>query len=260
MTKSRKCIFCGAGKVTKEHFWPEWAHEFLPQYPDSYRTKGLISSIHKGMIPVGRKNDRRQGHTWNLTFRAVCSACNNGWMNQLESAARSTLTSLATGSCDKLSISAAANVSRWITMKIMVSEQDKDDLSVISHKEREAFKQRRVPPENFRIWIADCQDQGWQAGYVRHALALSHKPSSGLHKNTHSVAFGFGRLYVYVLHSHLEVVVENINFDPEVVLPLYPAPSKVSWPPRRVITGIEGHMIASALNKFISTPNVKWIP
>lgn len=28
-----RCIFCGGGNLSKEHFWPEWASALLPRHP-----------------------------------------------------------------------------------------------------------------------------------------------------------------------------------------------------------------------------------
>ena len=76
-----KCVFCGGGPLTKGHIWPEWMQQILPPKKHHLQFTGQIASIAPG-APV--KQRLRQGHAGQRKPRNTCSACNTGWMSNIE--------------------------------------------------------------------------------------------------------------------------------------------------------------------------------
>ena len=84
MNHSKPCVFCGATRgLSKEHFWPEWLSSYLPPaVPNSH-----ITELHSGEGKQPQRLERqsqRPGAVKTKKIRAVCAACNNGWMSTVE--------------------------------------------------------------------------------------------------------------------------------------------------------------------------------
>ena len=79
-----RCPFCdGDRHPTKEHVFPEWLLEELGL------TKTPTKAIHQ-TISGQAKNTRSMNHG-GMVLGKVCGDCNNGWMSELEAAARPVL-------------------------------------------------------------------------------------------------------------------------------------------------------------------------
>jgi hypothetical protein len=64
------CLFCGGEPLTREHAFPQWLYGALG-------VQGRVS------IATGGHTLRRVPE-FDVTLRAVCGACNHGWLNELE--------------------------------------------------------------------------------------------------------------------------------------------------------------------------------
>ena len=85
-SEKRVCVFCGGTPVTLEHVWPRWVAAILAD---------------GGPVQVERGVDDEPA-TWQqvsleVTIRRVCAICNNGWLSELEQAAKPRLEPLILG-------------------------------------------------------------------------------------------------------------------------------------------------------------------
>ena len=109
--------------MSGEHFWPQWAAPLLPNGADlSYRADAHFFDHATGSRTAPPQNRRRQGPIINRKVKTVCRSCNSGWMNQLEQAARPDITALASDQEHVLDAEAQERLTRWVLMKVMVSE------------------------------------------------------------------------------------------------------------------------------------------
>jgi hypothetical protein len=94
-----RCIFCGAGGLSKEHIWSEWTYELVPPIPGGEHVKTVYQSAkHNPKITGVESSKQRQGSTNTIKLYAVCKTeCNNGWMSRLDEAAKPLLTPLILG-------------------------------------------------------------------------------------------------------------------------------------------------------------------
>src|SRR6516164_11512228 len=96
----RSCIFCGRADLSREHIWPEWAHQFVrkPAPLGRYFKKQFASSPNNPNIRGGTVSKGRQGDVTAITLKVVYgNHCNNGWMSRLETKAKPILVPLLTG-------------------------------------------------------------------------------------------------------------------------------------------------------------------
>lgn len=84
------CIFCGAsGKMTAEHVLPNWLTSIgLASEPVVETASGWLNRSPQS---------RGSGRPFQTRVKAVCAACNNGWMSELEQIARRILTPIIRG-------------------------------------------------------------------------------------------------------------------------------------------------------------------
>jgi hypothetical protein len=260
---AKKCIFCGAGNLSKEHFWPVWASAFLPKYPNNQRAEQTISAGLNHRFDARSDVKHRPGHTWNKTIRVVCISCNNGWMSEIESLAQPILTPLILGQNFVINSNNATIIARWITLKVMVGEQNQPENCVITADQRTKFFSSFEIPDNLVIWIARCGVDGWESAYWRHAATVSLLPfmPKNRSKNMHSVAFGIGDLFIYVVHANVTGISLDDVFRIEgSAFKLYPFIKPILWPPNKSLTAENASRIAHAFNDLLSSNQTSWQP
>lgn len=107
-----KCVFCGlslSGNKSKEHIFPRWIQE---RYGLS--DEGLLQTHFSENGKV--ISDRHHSLNKHVSGR-VCLNCNNGWMSELEVAAKSLITQLAESITDlyQLGSSDCFTIAKWAT-------------------------------------------------------------------------------------------------------------------------------------------------
>ena len=218
-----RCIFCEEGGLSKEHFWPEWASALLPHYPNNRHVEQLFTTENAKLVAPPELRSR-QGHSWTKTIRAVCKRCNNGWMSELETAVKPILIPLIATQPHELTVEAMGVLGQWIALKIMVGERNHPEVAVTPQEDRSKFRATREIPANFRIWIARCGTAGWETGYLRHAATIGTSPivtPQHRFKNIQSVAFGIGDLFVFVVHTTVDGVLNSNPSESEAVVRIF---------------------------------------
>jgi hypothetical protein len=79
---------------------------------------------------------------------------------------------------------------QWIPLKIMLGERNYPGEAMTPQEDRSAFRSTLEIRPNFRIWIAKCDERGWQTGYLRHAATIGRSPIVMPHhklKNIHRI-------------------------------------------------------------------------
>jgi len=258
-----RCVFCEGGDLTKEHFWPDWASALLPKYAGNLRVEQFLTITERTRLAAPPDVSSRQGQTWTKKIRAVCRSCNNGWMSALESAAKPILTPLITTQEHILTVEAMTTLAQWIALKVMVGERNHPEESVTPLEDRAKFRTALEIPQNFRTWIGKCGTGGWESGYLRHAATIGTSPIVMPHhrfKNIHSVAFGIGDLFVFVIHTTVNRVLHSNPSQSVALIPIFPAAGPCAWPPPRSLSVSEANNTANALDRSFRSPRFRWAP
>lgn len=267
-TKVRKlCIFCDRAADSKEHFWPEWMHELLPQLPDPRHSRQSFT-YHPSGAQDTRGVDGRQGAVHTIKMRVVCSDCNNGWMNRLERDVRPFLTPLIEWQPIALDFEQMAVIARWIAVKCIVAEHADADTSVTPKVDRIAMREHGTIPAHFRIYAANhnVQNSCW---YYRHSVCLGANgpvidpPLDGTSRNVQTISFTLGGLFVHVNAARAQ----DFEIESWHSIPLFHQNSRL-WPfqhhemvwPRRPLLDLKGMgLIAGTLTTIIEASNLTWI-
>jgi hypothetical protein len=258
-----RCIFCGGGNLSKEHFWPEWASSLLPSYPINQHVEHSVTVSNKTIVNSS-KIRKKPGNAWTKKIRVVCETCNSGWMSNLETAAKPLLTPLIAGTPCTITESSALTIARWIALKVLVGEHNIKGEAVATKEERECFRAMLAIPDNVRIWIGCCGVDGWQTAYWRHVGTVSLSPDikpEHKFKNIHSVTFGIGELLVCVVHTTVNGLDLTFNHDQGgLTTSLLPFDRPINWPPAKTLTGFEATFVARGLDDLFRSNNVVWKP
>ncbi len=145
---TRNCIFCGVGKLTREHEWAQWLHPYLKTgemgFVRSELRDNTTGQLHYDRIYPGSILDK--------TLKTVCSACNNGWMSRLQTRAKPYIIALLKDEDIILDAEAQGIVASWAVMfSIVAYTRSGNDL--IPFLERITFSETQRPNMNWRAWI-----------------------------------------------------------------------------------------------------------
>ena len=133
------CIFCGEGRLTKEHVWPDWLRNYIRRSGVRTRHRSgdfIIQNERINSSNVGFGKQNRTGNVTSRKLRVVCGDCNNGWMSRLQKAAKPLLVQLIE---KKWCINTERDheiISNWITMFTMVAEFLNPSRVAVSNLER----------------------------------------------------------------------------------------------------------------------------
>jgi hypothetical protein len=218
------CVFCGHPKRTNEHVFPQWLLGVIPGH-------GPI--VHRGDAPPGSVAESREWTTDVITFKAkvVCArTCNNGWMNDLEKAARPFLESMIGGYGRTLYDRGRTVVAYWGLKTAMMIDfaQEPEHRSVRASDYPSLYKRQGVLPNTF-VWLAASR-------FGRGALARNRTLTANL--GTKRLE-GFGATLNV---GHLVIEVVRLDGEPVNAIDIggklgpglqriWPASRPVTWTP-----------------------------
>jgi hypothetical protein len=257
-----KCIFCGGGKLTKEHFWPDWVGPILGVGNTVNRTEDVWTRSAGQQIPTLQHRKERPGPTHKKKIRKVCAKCNNEWMSKIESTSKSILEPLILARNTTISSEDQHKLAIWVTLKTFIAEWNDPNKVVSPQQLRTHFMTASAIPPNLSIWIAQCGQDGWKTAYFRDIHTIGFSPEERFFRtspNIQCITFGMGELLVHVRHLTVEGIQINLNNIEGLIFKIWPNPSSILWPPSRKLQHYEVSRIANVIGWLHSQPNVGWI-
>lgn len=254
----RRCIFCGRGGLSGEHIWPDWASPLLPD--SSSMERGVSTQVGKAQIVTSERVRSRQGGTKKVKVRAVCAPCNRTWMSRIEMSAKDLLTCLIHGYGITLLPAGQQALAEWVTLKMMVAEQDVPALAAFSQIDRENFYERRTIPPGLSVVLYHCGEGTWRSAYQRRAatmLPIGQVPPAGFdpnEKNLSTVTFGIGELLIFGLYARTPGLFGL--FDIPTATRLVPPQDRAVWPPPMRLTAAGAEHVARQMDDVIRSPKV----
>jgi hypothetical protein len=105
----RKCLFCKNEANSKEHIIPAWLLSIFPKTDERFQFE--IGNKKPVLLP-----------TIERTFKAVCTACNTGWMSALEMEAAPLLRSFVFDISRRIDEAGATALALWSIKTAMMNE------------------------------------------------------------------------------------------------------------------------------------------
>jgi len=155
---TERCVFCGQKPTTKEHIYPKRWHKHL-----------LRRSTTQNSVRIDiRYRDRIEGAIFKIPPlrdwqpKAVCGACNNGWMRELEERLDPLMSRLINGRKASLSNTDVGDLAMWAIMKVMVVHHRVTRAS----QRREMRKKEKAPCDGWGMWIATYKRKAWKTEFI----------------------------------------------------------------------------------------------
>ena len=155
-------MFCGRTPLTLEHVWPQWVAAALPgEGPLRVERRAL------GEAPVSWERVSLE-----ITVRRVCVGCNNGWMSELETAAKPILEPLVLGRSRTLIAAEVETAALWCAKTALMFQWTHPDRRQTPDAHYRWLCQNRTPPPNTFVWIAGYSGTRWSGWYNHQILGL----------------------------------------------------------------------------------------
>jgi hypothetical protein len=260
-----RCLFCGGNRLSKEHIWPQWTSDLLPKAAAGAHIEHFMVRTSKIGATLRQERKQRPGQVTTKKIRVVCVKCNNEWMSVLESSVKTFMPSMMLGHPITLSQESQQLFVQWVTLKLLVAEQNRPAESIWHQSDRDAFFRERTIPAGMTVWIAQCYSELWQNAYLRHAATFgmdrNARPADG-RKNSQVTAFGIGQLFILAMASMAKGVDLGafFSFD-ERFTAIWPATGRdLNWPPPAPITHDQANRASMAFEELVRHSRTLWIP
>ena len=234
----RPCMFCGVrrpgNRMSGEHLWSDWMKDLLPP-----GTEYIEELINFTAPPVKKIKDvitrSRQGGAHTKKIEVVCGDCNSVWMSKLENRVKPFAAPMIKGQFVALDKAARISLAKWITLKILVLEQEHPIGTPPSpiHPQSSLcdFKDAQLIPSGIRIWIGHGVGTEWQTRVSRWSGGMSlvagenfpadFRPPTGP-RNIESVTWGIGHLRLFVIATTDSNVHDRLIYDMSGLTSLWP--------------------------------------
>jgi hypothetical protein len=233
---NRKCIFCDQPKkLTKEHLWSKWTRQLV--------SHDMLKHEYADQVFKVNGVDR--------SFR---------WMSSWDDAGKPVLSLLIKGDSAFLDASSQKLIATWIAMKTMVGEFYDPAKAAVPLRERQFLRDRRQPPDNWKIWIGNYTRDKWAGEWVHSAIGIDSAQGIARRRtkipNTQTTTFVVGKLYAHIFSSEILDIIEGITLGKiglEKLAQIWPIrESFVGWP-TNALDDVDADMIAISI--FLSLKN-----
>ncbi|MGI5184719.1 hypothetical protein ACQEVZ_51535 [Dactylosporangium sp. CA-152071] len=241
---ARRCVFCGNAGLTREHVIPRWLTDVLPEQA-RFRGQDQMAVLLHPDHAVDGPHHREMPETFNSsTVKTVCGSCNNGFMNDIETVTRPYLSTMIRGRLAMpLSVEAVTAVATWAVKTSLMAQLTGSEPASIDRVYQDFYATRR-PTDACLVWAAAIDDEDWalRAECRLMLYVLDGPPANGDDPpNLLTVAIGLGGLLLYTI---IDPVLGPSTWNPTAVfrgalVPLWPDPRPVTWPPSRVLRPAE---------------------
>jgi hypothetical protein len=143
------CIFCGTKPTTLEHIVSQWTYDVFSQDPRGVPEKGE----HRRYSSAGVERIWESAKP-TITARCVCKGCNDGWMNDIESAARPALSAMIRGEHVILDQRAQDEVAAWLGLKAIVERYSNSPIKPVQPEWIAYYREHRCPPDTWHVRIS----------------------------------------------------------------------------------------------------------
>ncbi len=239
------CIFCEGALRSEEHVWSEWTRQLIGATRDTHHwiVSGVTNS--RGEIVREYTTKRIQGGIHNVTVKAPCEKCNNGWMNVVDSAARPYLEHLFLGRSRNLTHWAQRSLARLLVMKFMVLEFFGDIEPLCPQEERDCFRRGVDPSERWRIWIGSQGARNINRTQTRHSIT----EANAAHTTVQIIAMGdLVAIGAYSTRKQQLPVIERSNL---IYRQIFPIGEAFRWPPLTSIDRKELRLIQKSAQSIL---------
>lgn len=242
----RGCAFCGGRPLTREHVWPDWVRRLVADAPAMrYRQRMEFES-------TAREKRDFMLRPFALTVKAVCAACNNGWMSRLEQAAQPLLMPGLHGRGKRLSPGAQQTLATWAFKSALVYALTRRSLRGVPDAHYEHLLMHGSPPQQCVVWMGAYN--GPEPAFVQLAGMAISRPgelvSSESRPNVFIFTLTMGPIFLQVFASGDPQAfdVTTARFSDPRLRTIWPPDEPFDWTPSRGLGRGELQRYADAIH------------
>lgn len=194
-----------------------------------------------------------------MTVKAVCMACNSGWMNEIEERARPYLTRLikAEDPPQELGDVAIKALATWVVKTTLMAQLTSAEGAAGLREVYHAFFATRTPPDNCVVWVAAHGAADWALRVELVSALIATESDGGATPadpvNTISATLGLGHaLFHVVLTARPSVSYPPLDEIHPGVLRLWPGVSVIILPPGAWFRGEIAWVISRSFAYWVS--------
>lgn len=247
------CIFCGRKPTTREHAIPRWAAEVVSEYwPRWVGSEGIIEqkrvsdqgthSVHSVETPSGALS---------IVVRVVCTACNNGWMSDLETSVEPLVRRLIVGKAVDLPADRHEQLATWSVKTMMLLQFLHPERQPVPSEHHHLFRRDLRPPPQYTVHFGAYFGKRRPSVFVNWRRKIETENTGRLPDgatNAYLTTFSVGHLVVQVSGHTLTEPIYTVPADPltRYLLPIWPS-ALLRWPPVERLDD-------STLGQFVNLP------
>ena len=239
-----KCVFCGVNAAdSKEHVWPSWVRDRLPDELRAETFTHTFTDSHHGMIR------KFSAPLFDLTVKDVCTPCNTGWMHRCEEDAKRYIAGiLEKGHGRHFHRDAQRAVAFWGALKALITQRTFTRRELIIPEHYTALYERREKRELPAHVRAMTGRTAWrvgraEAGFFRlNGLVLRREDTvvnKGDPPDGHLSTFSVLDLVVQIFWMYTDRTERNLAYGPGLapaVRQIWPVTPDFDWPPGPALT------------------------
>lgn len=154
MARTKVCIFCGGVANSKEHVLRKKWRDYFGEDLRGYTEEHVYANPQGGPAHIESKKSKRV--QFDYTVKAVCTVCNNGWMNDLENEVEQVLLRLFRGEAGPLSADDLGALTRWAAKTAFVIEAMDSSPEAAVEEQRHAVR-HGMAPVRFNAFLLPLQ-------------------------------------------------------------------------------------------------------
>lgn len=224
---SKLCIFCGRSeRLSNEHVFPDWLSRIgLDLTPVHHAAGRILGAPRQWTAPP-----------FTATVRAVCGSCNNGWLSQLETAAKDVAVPLIRGRATSLALGDHAILSAWALKTALVgtlvfSDQQRANgygLPDAEYRLLYRWRDRVSPPPECYFWIGRYGDTTRPWSLWATPIAIDMPGADPDIPSGYVITLIIGKLLIHGVRLHLAS--RSLQVQSAVGLtPIWPASDTIEW-------------------------------
>jgi hypothetical protein len=240
--------------------WPDWLKSVVPRV-DNEHTQFLtkVDLSRPGYAVVMPDLQFKRGPAGARKIRKVCDKCNSGWMSNLETAAKPTLTEMICGKILSLDVTSQTAISAWAMMTSIIAEYTDIPTQSIPASDRQHLMAHKIPTDAWRVWIGKYAGDNWKQRYRHHGIAVGLDYGFRIIQfghNTQTSTFVVGDLLIHATSSTLLKLESPFEANMhDALVQVWPTSSStITWPPSRTLNDTDATQISDALfRRILST-------
>jgi hypothetical protein len=234
LSDDQPCIFCGEPADSREDIIPTWLNKQALMPPET--TRPVTYTSHGVVL----KEWTSQTLAF-LKIKAVCMGCNNGWMSQVETAAKPYLELMMKGNNVLLDQAAQVTLATWACLKVMVWESVAEGV-VTSPSDRQLMCKQQVPPAYALVALGRVPSSDQSEFSVQQVFIKAQRQPGAARDSVSATALTLGDMVAWVVLNPTRPAAMSLKptpIDLDLITIFPPAAGSLRWPPRVTLTAEE---------------------